>query len=138
MSIGESISMTAKEIRNIKVTVISGIILLLVGTVGTQFALAWKVQKQLVKENEKLNARLDTISETRKNDALRNQGNLHDMATVIDAVRDMIWCHMNPANKPRPYTPLATRIPDIPQEYKAIINHHIGDVPLVVKDEVIP
>jgi hypothetical protein len=122
---------TEKEFRNIKVSVISGIILLFIGTVGTQIGLAWKVQQNLVQENAKLNSRLDLIAETRQKDALRSQGNMHDMATVIDVVRDMLWCHTYPKMKNKPYTSLADRIPDIPADQKSVINHHIGDVPLV-------
>jgi hypothetical protein len=121
--------MTDKECKTIRTTVIAGIILMLVGTVGTQLALAWSTQKKLVAENAKLNNRLDNI-------ALRTQGNMHDMATVIDVVRDMLWEHSFPKGTYKPYTPLATRIPDIPQDQKENLNHHIGDIPLVTDSSI--
>jgi cytochrome c-type biogenesis protein CcmH/NrfG len=127
--------MTDRDIRQIKVIVIAGIILAICTGMVSQALSAWRVQNQVIAGQTALNKRLDDIADTRQKDALRQQMNAHDMATVIDVIRDTLWVHQYPG-KSKPYTPLALRIPDVPPEQKYLLNHHIGDIPLMTDGNI--
>jgi hypothetical protein len=73
--------------------------------------------------------RLDVVAEMRRRDSLRVQGNLHDMATVMDSIREAVSMHVNP-HSIKVYTPLADRIPDIPRAEKDELRKSIGGTPL--------
>ena len=122
--------MEKREINQIEVIVIAGIILAIITGIGAQVVIAWRTQNRLLVAQELLTSRFDNIAELRKQDALRTQGNLHDIAAVIDNLSDALWEHMYP-HTVRQFTPLSNRILDVPASEKALLNHHIGDVPLV-------
>jgi hypothetical protein len=121
-------------VREIKIIVYAGLILAALTGIATQITIAWRVQNKLVSSQDLLSKEFADMKKARTNEALRQQSNAHDMAVVIDSIREAVNKHVSP-KAPKLYTPLSERILDIPTYKKMELNTHIGDIPLKGKGE---